>query len=87
MPAPGNLVCGGVTRRRDQLWPSSLVELYAYRAKATHAHGDRKTSVVAANRRGTPGEEAGTATVWGRFLWWDLGNHEVLERLLDMLVA
>jgi hypothetical protein len=86
MPAPRNLVCGGVTRRLDQLWPSSLVELYAYRAKATHAHGDRKTSVAPANGRGTLSEEAGTATVWGTFH----GGTWAISRFrsgLDMLVA
>src|SRR5687767_7846807 len=41
--------------------------------------------VVAANGRGTLSGEAGTATMWGTFLWWDLGHPAVQERLLAML--
>jgi len=41
--------------------------------------------VVAANGRGTLSGEAGTATTWGTFLWWDLGHPAVQERLLGML--
>jgi uncharacterized lipoprotein YddW (UPF0748 family) len=41
--------------------------------------------VVAANGKGTLSGEAGTATMWGTFLWWDLGHPAVQERLLGML--
>jgi uncharacterized lipoprotein YddW (UPF0748 family) len=41
--------------------------------------------VVAANGRGTLSGQAGTATMWGTFLWWDLGHPAVQERLLGML--
>jgi len=41
--------------------------------------------VVGANGRGTLSGEAGTATTWGTFLWWDLGHPAVQERLLGML--
>ena len=41
--------------------------------------------VVGANGRGTLSGEAGTATIWGTFLWWDLGHPAVQERLLGML--
>src|SRR5215212_2043921 len=30
--------------------------------------------VVGANGKGTLSGEAGTATIWGTFLWWDLGD-------------
>src|ERR687883_634031 len=41
--------------------------------------------VVGANGRGTLSGAAGTATVWGTFLWWDLGHPAVQERILGML--
>jgi hypothetical protein len=41
--------------------------------------------VIVANGRGTLTGEAGTASPWGTFLWWDLGHPEVQERLLGML--
>jgi uncharacterized lipoprotein YddW (UPF0748 family) len=41
--------------------------------------------VVGANGKGTLSGEAGTATGWGTFLWWDLGHPAVQERLLGML--
>jgi uncharacterized lipoprotein YddW (UPF0748 family) len=41
--------------------------------------------VVGANGKGTLSGEAGTATMWGTFLWWDLGHPAVQERLLTML--
>jgi uncharacterized lipoprotein YddW (UPF0748 family) len=41
--------------------------------------------VVAANGQGTLTGEAGTASPWGTFLWWDLGNPEVQERILGMV--
>jgi hypothetical protein len=41
--------------------------------------------VVGANGQGTLSGEAGMATVWGTFLWWDLGHSAVQERLLGML--
>ena len=41
--------------------------------------------VVGANGKGTLSGEAGTATTWGTFLWWDLGHPAVQERLLGML--
>jgi uncharacterized lipoprotein YddW (UPF0748 family) len=41
--------------------------------------------VVVANGRGTLSGEAGTATMWGTFLWWDLGHPAVQERILEML--
>ena len=41
--------------------------------------------VVGANGKGTLSGEAGTATMWGTFLWWDLGHPAVQERLLGML--
>jgi uncharacterized lipoprotein YddW (UPF0748 family) len=41
--------------------------------------------VVGANGRGTLSGEAGTATMWGTFLWWDLGHPAVQERLLAMV--
>ena len=41
--------------------------------------------VVGANGKGTLSGAAGTATMWGTFLWWDLGHPAVQERLLGML--
>jgi uncharacterized lipoprotein YddW (UPF0748 family) len=41
--------------------------------------------VVAANGKGTLSGEAGTATMWGTFLWWDIGHPAVQERILGML--
>jgi uncharacterized lipoprotein YddW (UPF0748 family) len=41
--------------------------------------------VVAANGKGTLSGEAGTATTWGTFLWWDIGHPAVQERILGML--
>jgi uncharacterized lipoprotein YddW (UPF0748 family) len=41
--------------------------------------------VVGANGKGTLSGEAGTASGWGTFLWWDLGHPAVQERLLGML--
>jgi uncharacterized lipoprotein YddW (UPF0748 family) len=41
--------------------------------------------VVGANGKGTLSGEAGTATTWGTFLWWDLGHPAVQERLLGMI--
>jgi uncharacterized lipoprotein YddW (UPF0748 family) len=41
--------------------------------------------VVVANGKGTLTGEAGTASPWGTFLWWDLGHPEVQERILGML--
>jgi uncharacterized lipoprotein YddW (UPF0748 family) len=41
--------------------------------------------VVAANGQGTLTGEAGTASPWGTFLWWDLGNPEVQDRILGMV--
>jgi uncharacterized lipoprotein YddW (UPF0748 family) len=41
--------------------------------------------VVGANGKGTLSGEAGTATTWGTFLWSDLGNPDVQERILGML--
>src|SRR5688572_137239 len=43
--------------------------------------------VVAANGKGTLSGEAGTATIWGTFLWWDLGHPAVQERLLGMVAV
>src|SRR4051812_29157288 len=41
--------------------------------------------VVAANGQGTLTGEAGTASPWGTFLWWDLGHPEVQDRILGMV--
>jgi uncharacterized lipoprotein YddW (UPF0748 family) len=41
--------------------------------------------VVTASGKGTLSGEAGTASPWGTFLWWDLGHPEVQERILGML--
>src|SRR5215211_1066442 len=41
--------------------------------------------VVGANGKGTLSGEAGTATMWGTFLWWDLGHPAVQQRLLGMV--
>lgn len=41
--------------------------------------------VVAANGKGTLTGEAGTASPWGTFLWWDLRHPEVQDRILGML--
>ncbi len=41
--------------------------------------------VVGANGKGTLTGEAGTASVWGTFLWWDVGYPAVQERILGML--
>jgi uncharacterized lipoprotein YddW (UPF0748 family) len=41
--------------------------------------------VVGANGKGTLTGEAGTASPWGTFLWWDLGHPEVQARILGMI--
>jgi len=41
--------------------------------------------VVGASGKGTLSAEAGTATMWGTFLWWDLGHPAVQDRLLGMI--
>jgi uncharacterized lipoprotein YddW (UPF0748 family) len=41
--------------------------------------------VVGENGQGTLTGEAGTASPWGTFLWWDLGHPEVQDRILGML--
>jgi uncharacterized lipoprotein YddW (UPF0748 family) len=41
--------------------------------------------VVAANGHGTLTGEAGTASPWGTFLWWDLGHPEVQDRILGIV--
>jgi uncharacterized lipoprotein YddW (UPF0748 family) len=41
--------------------------------------------VVGADGKGTLSGEAGTASTWGTFLWWDLGHPDVQERILGML--
>ena len=41
--------------------------------------------VIGPNGRGTLSGQAGTATTWGTFLWWDLGNPGVQDRILASL--
>jgi uncharacterized lipoprotein YddW (UPF0748 family) len=41
--------------------------------------------VVVANGKGTLTGQAGTSSAWGTFLWWDLGNPAVQERILGIL--